>query len=189
MDGFRKTDIGTDLIAKDFRGSIQNTRLFSKLSSFTFCSIIYLFEKRKGVYSCLPSKDSLNYSFFFIQRMVSLTVILVSTKCFLFVYMYIDLLVLKLKAYKLFKNSEPDLSWLFFFFFKEANLFKLVINLTHSLTTRISSRHLRKSFWKTGNKEYGIIFDTRSIESHDVLLFSYVNCVLNTNPLPRNPDF
>ena len=26
--------------------------------------IIYLFEKRKGAYSCLPSKDSLTYSLF-----------------------------------------------------------------------------------------------------------------------------
>ena len=58
-NGFRKTDLGTDLIANAFRGSIQNTRLFS---SFIFCSIIYLFGKRKGAYSCLPSKDSLNYS-------------------------------------------------------------------------------------------------------------------------------
>ena len=41
--------------------------------------------------------------------MVSLTFILFSTKCFLFVYMYIDLL--KLKAYKLhvFENSDADL--------------------------------------------------------------------------------
>ena len=53
--------------------------------------------------------------------MVSLMVILFSTKCFLFVYMYIDLL--KLKACKLF---DADLSWLFFFFFfKEANLYFL----------------------------------------------------------------
>ena len=49
--------------------------------------------------------------------MVSLMVILFSTKCFLFVYMYIDLL--KLKAYEVFENSDADLS----FFFKEANLF------------------------------------------------------------------
>ena len=35
-----------------------------------------------------------------------------STKCFLFVYIYID--VLKLKAYKLFENSDADLSWLLF---------------------------------------------------------------------------
>ena len=44
--------------------------------------------------------------------MVSLTVILFSTKCFLFVYIYLD--VLKLKAYKLFENSDADLSWLLF---------------------------------------------------------------------------
>ena len=48
----------------------------------------------------------------FIQRMVSLMVILFCTKCFLFVYMYIDLL--KVKAYKLFKDSEADLSSLLF---------------------------------------------------------------------------
>ena len=41
-----------------------------------------------------------------------------SKKCFLFFYMYIDLL--KLKAYKLFENSDADLSWLLF---KETNLF------------------------------------------------------------------
>ena len=61
-DGFRKTDLGIDLIANAFCGSIQNTRLFSLFSLFIFCSIIYLVEKRKGAYSCLPAKDSLNYS-------------------------------------------------------------------------------------------------------------------------------
>ena len=44
--------------------------------------------------------------------MVSPMVILFSTKCFLFVYMYIDLL--KLQAYKLFEHSDADLSWLVF---------------------------------------------------------------------------
>ena len=48
-------------------------------------------------------------------------VILFSTNCFLFIYMYIDLS--KNKAYKPFKDSEADLSWLFFFF-KEANLYR-----------------------------------------------------------------
>ena len=38
--------------------------------------------------------------------------ILFSTKCSLFVYTYIDLL--KLKAYKLFENSDADLYWLLF---------------------------------------------------------------------------
>ena len=61
-EGFRKTDLGINLIANAFRGSIQNTRSFSMFSSFIFYSIIYLFEKRKGAYSCLPSKDSLKYS-------------------------------------------------------------------------------------------------------------------------------
>ena len=44
--------------------------------------------------------------------MVSLIVLLFSTKCFLFVYIYIDLL--KLQAYKLFENSDADLPWLLF---------------------------------------------------------------------------
>ena len=39
-------------------------------------------------------------------------VITSSTKCFLIVYMYIDLL--KLKAYKVFENNDADLSWLLF---------------------------------------------------------------------------
>ena len=44
--------------------------------------------------------------------MVLLTVILFSAKFFLFVDIYID--DLKLKAYKLFENSDADLSWLLF---------------------------------------------------------------------------
>ena len=55
----KKTDLGIDLIANAFRGSIQDTRLFSIFSLFIFCSIIYLFEKQNGAYCCLPSKDSL----------------------------------------------------------------------------------------------------------------------------------
>ena len=39
-------------------------------------------------------------------------VILFKTKCVLFVYMYIDLS--ELLAYKLFENSDADLSWLLF---------------------------------------------------------------------------
>ena len=61
FDGFRKTDLITDLIANAFRGSIQNSRLFSIFSSLIFYSIIFHFKKRKGAYSCLPSNDSLNY--------------------------------------------------------------------------------------------------------------------------------
>ena len=63
-DGFRKTDLGSDLIANDFRGSIQHTRSFSIFSSFIFCSI----EKRKGAYYCLLSKDSPNYSLSLFKR-------------------------------------------------------------------------------------------------------------------------
>ena len=44
--------------------------------------------------------------------MVSLMVILFSTKCFLFVYMYIDLL--KHKAYKLLENSDAGVSKVLF---------------------------------------------------------------------------
>ena len=55
-------------------------------------------------------------------------VILFNTKCFLVVYMYID--PLKLKAAKLFKNNDADLSWLLF---KEANLYTqpLLADLVH----------------------------------------------------------
>ena len=45
--------------------------------------------------------------------MVSLMVILFSTKCFLFVYMYIDLS--KRKAYKVFETSDANLPWLLFY--------------------------------------------------------------------------
>ena len=71
-DGFRKTDLGIDLIANAFRQSIRTqdyVRYFLHLFSVpSFCSIIYLLEKRKGGgYSCLPSKDSLNYSLSFFK--------------------------------------------------------------------------------------------------------------------------
>ena len=82
---FEKMDLGIDLTANAFRGSIQNTRLFSIFSSFIFCSIIHLFEKRKGAYSCLFI--SLFKGWF----------IPFNTKCILFVYLYIDLS--KLKAF------------------------------------------------------------------------------------------
>ena len=86
-DRFRKTDVCNDLIANAFRGWIKNTKLISIFSSFIFCFIIYVFEKRTGAYSCLPSKDSLNYSLSLFKGWF-----LFSTKYFLFVYMYIDLL-------------------------------------------------------------------------------------------------
>ena len=111
-DGFLKTDIGNDLIANDFRGSIQNTRLFSIFSSFIFCCTIYLFEKWKGAYSCLHPKGSLNYSLSFFKGWFHLWSFYSRQDAFLFVYMYVDLL--KLKAYKLFENIDADLSWLLF---------------------------------------------------------------------------
>ena len=50
--------------------------------------------------------------------MVSLMVTLFSTKCFLFVYMFIDLFKVKAINYlKIVMQTSPD------FFFKEANLF------------------------------------------------------------------
>ena len=51
---FEKTDLGIDLIASAFQGSIQNTSLFSILSLFIFCSIVYLFEKWKGLILAYP---------------------------------------------------------------------------------------------------------------------------------------
>ena len=88
---------------------MQNARLFSIFSSFIFCSIIYLFEKRKGAYSCLPSKDSLNYSKdgFTYSHSIQYKMLLVRLHID-----YTDLL--KLKAYKLFEISDADLSWLLF---------------------------------------------------------------------------
>ena len=109
---FRKTDLGIDLIASAFRGSIQNTRLFSIFSSFIFRSIIYVFGKMEEGLFLLTLKGSFKLFIIFIQRMVSPMVIVFSTKCFLVVYIYIDLI--KLKAYKLFENSDADLSWLLF---------------------------------------------------------------------------
>ena len=92
----KKTDLGIDLIANAFERRYNTQGHFRYfLHSFSIPSSIFS-KKRKGAYSCLPSKDSLNYSFIFIQRMVSLMVIVFSTKCFMFVYMYIDLLKLKL---------------------------------------------------------------------------------------------
>ena len=56
--------------------------------------------------------------------MVSLMVILFSTECFLFVYMHIDLL--KLKAYKLFENSGAFLK-------KPACILYLIFVYSHKL--------------------------------------------------------
>ena len=61
-DGFRKTDLGIDLIANAFRGSIQSTRLFSIFSSYFLFHHLSFRKKLKVAYSCLPSKDSLHYS-------------------------------------------------------------------------------------------------------------------------------
>ena len=86
--------------------------------------------------------------------MVSLMVILFSTKCFLFVSMNIDLL--KLKAYKLFENSDADLSG---FFFKEANFFRstfiLISFVFKSLLARVffTLTAKKRAFDNIGKKE------------------------------------
>ena len=105
------------LIANVFRRSIQHTRLFSIFSSF-----VLLFPhlshrktdtKTERTYPSLPSKDNLNYSSSIeMILVVSIIVIIFSTKCFLFVYMYL----LKCKANKLhvFENIDADLSCILF---------------------------------------------------------------------------
>ena len=106
-DKFRKIDFGIDFIANAFRGSKHNTRLFSIFSSFFFCSIIFLFEKRNRAYSCLPSKDGLKYSLSLCKGWFHLWSFYSVQNVFF--YMYIDLLKLKL-----FEKSDADLSWLLF---------------------------------------------------------------------------
>ena len=86
-------------------------RYYLIFSSFMFCSIIYLFGKWKGAYSCLPVKDSLNYSlslfkgWFHLRSFCSIQ----NASCS---FTYIDLL--KLKVYEVFENSDADFSWLLF---------------------------------------------------------------------------
>ena len=61
-------------------------------------------------------------------------VILFSTKCFLFVYIYIDLL--KLKAYKLFENSDADLfSYVTIMFVSPKSLVYIVTYSSYKYTT------------------------------------------------------
>ena len=72
-------------------------------------------------------------------------VFLFSTKCFLFIYLYIDLL--KLTAYKLFENSDADLSWLLFF--NEANLLKpflAVYYITRYIKFPVESAYTEANF-------------------------------------------
>ena len=57
IDGFRKTNLGINLIANAFRGSIRNIRLFSIFSSFIFCSIMFIFSKnRTGLILAYPQR-------------------------------------------------------------------------------------------------------------------------------------
>ena len=77
------------------------------LHLFSVPSFIFL-EKWKGAYSCLPSKDSLNYSLSLFKGWFHLrSFSSVQNTSFSFTYR-------KLKAYKLFEISEADLSWLLF---------------------------------------------------------------------------
>ena len=90
--------------------------------SFILCSIIYLFEKRKGAYCCLPSKDSLNDSLSLSKGLFHLWSLYSVQNAFVHLHIYRDLL--KLKAYKLLENSDADLSQLLFF--KEVNFLSLL---------------------------------------------------------------
>ena len=93
-----------------FEGRYKTQNYFRYfVNLFSVSSFIFSKKGRGGggAYSCLPSKDSFNYSLSLFKGWF-----LFSTKYFLFVYMYIDLL--KLKAHKLFENSDADLSWLLF---------------------------------------------------------------------------
>ena len=110
-DVFRETDLGIDFISNTFRGTIQIQDYF-RYFLHLFSVPSFIISNTEGGLFLLTLKG------LFIQRMASLMVIPLSTKCFLFIYMYIDLL--KRKAYKLFENSDADLSWLLF---KEANFF------------------------------------------------------------------
>ena len=94
-----------------FEGRYKTQDYFRYLLGF-FLFHHLSFRKTEGHLFMLTLKGYFELFIIFIQRMVSLMVILFSTKCFLFVYMYIDLL--KLKAYKAFENSDADLSWLLF---------------------------------------------------------------------------
>ena len=119
-NGFRKTDLGIDLIPNAFRGSMQNTRLFSIFSSFIFCSIIYLFEKWKWDYSCLPSNEYI----------VKISRYLYSMDGFTYGHsIQYKMLLVRLRVYRSIENLKP-INYLKIlmltspgFFFKEANLF------------------------------------------------------------------
>ena len=121
--GFRKTDLGMHLIANALRGWIQNIRLFSIFSSFIFCSIIYLFEKSKGAYSCLPSKDSLNYSLAFFKGWFHLWPFcsVKNASCsFTCIEIYQNLK--PINYLKIVMLTSPG------FFFKEANLYRILLS-------------------------------------------------------------
>ena len=64
-------------------------------------------------YSCLPSKDRLNYSLSLFKgwfHLCSFSSEENASCSFTYIYIYL----LKLKADKLFENSDADLSWLLF---------------------------------------------------------------------------
>ena len=64
-----------------------------------------------GAYSCLPSKDSLNYSYYLYSKDGFTYTHSIQYKMLLIrLHVYRSI---KNKAYKLFDNSDADLSWLF----------------------------------------------------------------------------
>ena len=93
---FRKTDLGIELHdRKCFSRVDTKHKIISIISSFSFCSYHLSFRKSEGGLFLLTFQAEFKLFIIFIQRMVSLMIILFSTKCFLSVYMYIDLINLK----------------------------------------------------------------------------------------------
>ena len=109
-----------------FEGRYKTQDHFRYFLQFFFSVPSFIFSKNgrgggAGIF-LFTLKGWFKLFIIFIQRMVSLTVILQYKMLLVRLHIYID--ILKLKAYKLFENSDNDLSWLLFF--KEANLFLLL---------------------------------------------------------------
>ena len=103
--------------------------------------------------------------------MVSLTVILLGTKCYLFVYTYTDLLTLK--VYKLFQNGDADLSWLLFSKKPTCNKLSLFfdVNISHFVQFLIVELQYRKQIfylkWTSG--QYALHNQTTNAASSESL--------------------
>ena len=111
-DRFRKTNLGIDLIYKCFSTVDTKHKIIFNIFFIYFLFHHLSFRKTKRGLFKLTLKKKFKLFIILIQKMVSLMVILFSTKCFLFVYMNITLHLLRLKV----MLTYPG------FFFKEANL-------------------------------------------------------------------